>query len=119
MVAGAWRGGAGAFFNPGRTSGLKGRKRDLSEGGIREIGLVEAPWLVRRNGEEASFPFATMDLMPTVLDLLGMASFQGRPLDGASLVPYHLLLLLFLLLHPAAPIPSSLLLWLLWWLLWC
>jgi hypothetical protein len=28
-----------------------------------------------------------MDLMATVLDVLGMQSFQGRPLDGVSLLP--------------------------------
>jgi hypothetical protein len=34
--------------------GVAGRviaERDLTEGGIREIGLVEAPWLVKANGE--------------------------------------------------------------------
>ena len=28
-----------------------------------------------------------MDLMATVLDILGMKSFEGRPLDGTSLLP--------------------------------
>jgi hypothetical protein len=38
------------FVNPGRTGGLRGRKRDCTEGGIREIGLVEAPWLAAEMG---------------------------------------------------------------------
>ena len=83
------QGTGGSFINPGRTGGLRGRKRDLTEGGIREIGLVEAPWLFSANREEKHYPFATMDLFATVLDLLGgMASFEGRPLDGVSLVPF-------------------------------
>ena len=40
----------------------------------------------------------TMDVMATVLDVLGMGSFEGRPLDGMSLLPilrgaWHSLLL--------------------------
>ena len=63
-------------------------ERDLTEGGIREIGLVEAPWLVKSNREEKTYPMATMDLMASLLDLLQMRSFHNRPLDGHSLVPY-------------------------------
>ena len=63
-------------------------ERDLTEGGIREIGVVEAPWLVHSNREEKLYPVATMDLMATLLDLLGMQSYHNRPLDGYSLVPY-------------------------------
>ena len=44
--------------------------------------------MMSHNVEEKSFPFATMDLLPTVIDLLGLHSFENRPLDGASLVPY-------------------------------
>lgn len=33
----------GNFENPGLTGGLRGRKRDNTEGGTREIGLVEYP----------------------------------------------------------------------------
>lgn len=63
-------------------------ERDLTEGGIREIGLVEAPWLVKSNREEKTYPMATMDLMASLLDLLQMQSYHNRPLDGHSLVPY-------------------------------
>ena len=53
-----------------------------TEGGIREIGLVEAPWLIKANVEAHTYPMATMDLMATLLDLLNMKSYQSRPLDG-------------------------------------
>lgn len=40
--------GTGSFHNPGRTAGLRGRKRDVTEGGTRVIGLVEYPAEVPR-----------------------------------------------------------------------
>ena len=77
----------GNFENPGLTGGLRGRKRDATEGGTREIGLIEYPPAVKANRVETQFPVITMDVMATVLDVLGMGSFEGRPLDGMSLLP--------------------------------
>ena len=77
----------GNFENPGLTGGLRGRKRDATEGGTREIGLIEYPPAVKANRVEKQFPVITMDVMATVLDVLGMDSFEGRPLDGMSLLP--------------------------------
>jgi hypothetical protein len=48
-----------------------GRKRDATEGGTREIGLVEYPPAVKANRVEMAYPIITMDLMATVLDILG------------------------------------------------
>eukprot|EP01047_Picozoa_sp_COSAG01_P036886 COSAG01_NODE_2900_length_6892_cov_34.502871_2_plen_67_part_00 len=48
-----------------------GRKRDATEGGTREIGLVEYPPAVKANRVETTYPIITMDLMATVLDILG------------------------------------------------
>lgn len=79
--------GTGSFPNPGRTDGLRGRKRDVTEGGTREIGLVEFPPAVKANRVEPHFPVITMDYMATILDLLGLESHKGRPLDGTSLLP--------------------------------
>ena len=50
--------------------------------------MVQAPWLVKSNREEKTYPMATMDLMASLLDLLGMKSYRNRPIDGHSLVPY-------------------------------
>ena len=82
--------GTGSYANPGRTAGLRGRKRDVTEGGTRVIGLVEYPPAVSplRARVEPYFPISTMDLFPTVADLLGLdPPALGRPLDGISLLP--------------------------------
>lgn len=79
-----------AFPNPGITNGLQGRKRALLEGGIRVAGIVEAPFLVSGRGPYVlpSYPASTMDLLPTVLDLLGASNVRPTwPLDGRTLVP--------------------------------
>ena len=81
--------GTGTYPNPGRTGGLRGRKRDVTEGGTRVIGLVEYPraaMAVNGGRVEARFPVSTMDIMPTLLDALGQAA--PRTLDGVSLLPY-------------------------------
>ena len=80
------------FANPGLTGGLRGRKRDATEGGTREIGLVEFPRaaVATAGGRvESRFPIATMDLLPSVLDALGLPphGVAGRALDGTSLLP--------------------------------
>ena len=77
----------GNFKPPGLPGGLRGRQRDATEGGSREIGLIEYPPAVKANRVEKQFPVITMDVMATVLDVLGMDSFEGRPLDGMSLLP--------------------------------
>eukprot|EP00729_Bicosta_minor_P010916 gene10916-9748_t len=65
--------GTGNFANPGLTQG------------VREIGLVEFPPAVKANRVEKQFPISTMDLMATVLDVLGLESHNKRSLDGISL----------------------------------
>ena len=52
--------GTAEFPNPGRTNGLRGRKRDATEGGTREIGLIEYPPAIQRNREEPHFPIRWM-----------------------------------------------------------
>jgi arylsulfatase A-like enzyme len=63
-----------------------GRKRDLTEGGIREPGLLEWPRMIKTN-LVTDFPAATFDYKPTVLEILGIEAPTGWPLDGTSLVP--------------------------------
>lgn len=79
--------GTASFLNPGRTAGLRGRKRDVTEGGTRVIGLVEFPPAIRQNMVFDTYPIVTMDIMSTILDLLQMPAPLGRPLDGHSLLP--------------------------------
>lgn len=78
-----------AFPNPGSTAGLLGRKRTLTEGGIRMPGLVEFPRLVNENRVEPGyFPASTSDFLPTLMELAGAtATHPDWPIDGVSLLP--------------------------------
>ena len=75
-----------AGSNPGETNGLRGRKRDLAEGGIRVPGLLEWPGMITSN-KHSFYPAGTVDLKPTVMDILGITPPKGWPLDGTSLLP--------------------------------
>jgi arylsulfatase A-like enzyme len=66
----------------GRLSGGKG---SLAEGGIRVPGMLEWPGVIAK-GRVISTPATTSDILPTLVELLGMAP-PARPLDGVSLVP--------------------------------
>ena len=80
---------ATAFPNPGSTGGLLGRKRALTEGGIRVVGLVEYPALVTANRVETEYATSSMDLLPTLRELVGAPPEPlGLVVDGESLVPY-------------------------------
>ena len=61
-------------------------RQDLTEGGIREPGLLEWPGMITRN-VHTLYPAGTFDLKPTVLDILGITPPADWPLDGTSLVP--------------------------------
>ena len=54
---------------------LRGRKRDLGEGGIRQAGLIEWPKVVRGNGA-TEFPVRITDYLPTLLDIHGTVPAQ-------------------------------------------
>ncbi len=73
---------------PGRTKGLKGRKRSLYEGGVRVPGLLMWPKMVTES-RIVSMPCSTSDYFPTVLDALGyqLPEAKARPYDGVSLLP--------------------------------
>jgi arylsulfatase A-like enzyme len=72
---------------PGRTKGLRGRKRSLYEGGVRVPGLLIWPDKIR-TPRVVQTPCSTCDYFPTVVDALGLRSDRGpEPLDGVSLLP--------------------------------
>jgi arylsulfatase A-like enzyme len=73
---------------PGRTKGLRGRKRSLYEGGVRVPGLLVWPEKIE-HGRVTDLPCTTSDYLPTILDILGYQSGSGseRPIDGISLYP--------------------------------
>ncbi len=70
---------------PGSTGGLRGRKRDLYEGGIRVPAILEWPDHIRPGITD--FPAATSDYLPTILELVGTSLSVDVRLDGQSLVP--------------------------------
>ena len=71
---------------PGSAGPLRGRKRDLYEGGIRVPGLLEWPARIAARRDTA-VPAVTSDYVPTIADLLGLDLPAGRPMDGVSLLP--------------------------------
>ena len=76
----------GRDHEPHAMGGLKGAKGSLHEGGIRVPGLIEWPGNVKAQVTE--FPSSTMDIMPTIVDLLGLPKDSMLDaVDGESIVP--------------------------------
>ena len=70
---------------PGKTLGLRGRKRSLFEGGVRVPAFLE--WPGRLKGTRVvTAPCVTSDYLPTILAVLGRKSGE-RPIDGVNLLP--------------------------------
>lgn len=74
--------------SPGRgsTGGLRGRKRDLHEGGIRVPGIARWPGKIPA-GSTCDIPVIGSDLFPTLLGAAGVAAPADRVLDGVDLLP--------------------------------
>ena len=73
--------------NPGSTNGLRGRKRDLTDGGIREPSLLEWPRMIKQNLHTMAYASGTVDIKPTVMAIIGVTPPADWPLDGTSLLP--------------------------------
>lgn len=71
--------------SPGRGSsgGLRGRKRDLHEGGIRVPGLVRWPGKIQP-GTTSDVPVIGSDVFPTMLGIAGVEAPKDRTLDGVN-----------------------------------
>ena len=74
--------------SPGRGSsgGLRGRKRDLHEGGIRVPGIVRWPGQIKP-GETIEAPVIGSDLLPTLLAVAGAQPPSDRIIDGVNMLP--------------------------------
>ena len=79
----SWVGGADPDFFESR-GGLRGRKAQLWEGGIRVPLIARWPGRIAA-GSVSDFPSAFQDFMPTFAELAGTRPPPG--LDGVSLVP--------------------------------
>jgi len=73
---------------PGRgsTGGLRGRKRDLHEGGIRVPGIARWPGKIA-TGTRNDFPVIGTDLFATILAVAGVEPPRDRVLDGVDVLP--------------------------------
>ena len=73
---------------PGRgsTGGLRGRKRDLHEGGIRVPGLARWPSRIPA-GTTSDVPVIGSDVFPTLLAAAGVTPPADRVLDGVNVLP--------------------------------
>lgn len=66
-------------------TGLRGCKGSMWEGGIRVPGIIVWPKRITKPMETEMYA-STLDIMPTIMDLLGIA-LENRTLDGISLLP--------------------------------
>lgn len=70
----------------GSTGGLRGRKRDSHEGGIRVPGIVRWPGKVAA-GTVSDVPIIGSDIFTTVLQIAGAKVPTDRTIDGVNLMP--------------------------------
>ncbi len=69
----------------GTNAGLRGRKGDMWEGGVRVPGLIE--WPARIKPAVSEIPAGVVDIFPTLVEVLSLKNEHPLPLDGISLVP--------------------------------
>jgi len=73
-------------FTPDTVGGLRGYKGSVWEGGLRVPGVIEWPAVIKPR--ITSHPACTMDIFPTVADILSLGdSALLKPVDGISLAP--------------------------------
>ena len=78
------------YTQTGSSGPYKGKKGQLHEGGIRVPGVLEWPAFIP-TGFSTDYPVGMIDLVPTILDLVGIAPAEflppGRIFDGISVRP--------------------------------
>jgi len=74
--------------SPGRGSsgGLRGRKRDMHEGGIRVPGMARWPGKIKA-GSVCDVPVIGSDIFPTMLGIAGVKVPGDRTHDGVNVLP--------------------------------
>lgn len=70
----------------GTTDGLRGRKRDLYDGGVRVPAFAVWPGQISA-GTESGSPLSTLDYFPTIRAFLGYTLPDDRPIDGENILP--------------------------------
>jgi arylsulfatase A-like enzyme len=66
--------------------GMRGNKRTMYEGGLRQGGVVRWPGTVPA-GKVSGYPWAFWDFLPTAAELAGVSVPDGVKVDGLSVVP--------------------------------
>jgi len=79
-----WKSHDSRFY--GSPGPFRGAKRFLYEGGIRVPGIVRWPGIIEP-GTVSDRLFATVDLLPTICDIVGKDPPADRILDGTSALP--------------------------------
>ncbi len=74
----------GAWRSYGTSFPLYGQKRTIYEGGIRVPGIVRWPGKIEPGISKE--PNSTIDVMPTICELIGVEAPNDRELDGASMI---------------------------------
>jgi arylsulfatase A-like enzyme len=73
-------------IKPDTVGGLRGNKGGVFEGGLRVPGIIEWPSVIKPR--VTNYAACTMDLFPTVADILGLPDdVMIKPIDGISLRP--------------------------------
>ena len=70
----------------GSTGGLRGKKGQIYDGGLRVPALLEWPAKIRRP-RVTNIPCGTVDIYPTLVELAAARVDLQPPLDGVSLAP--------------------------------
>ncbi len=77
----------GKLFNQSMSGSLRGFKRGLYEGGLRQAAISWWPGTIPA-GRVSQEPWAFWDFLPTAAELAGITIPQDVPVDGLSLVDF-------------------------------
>jgi arylsulfatase A-like enzyme len=80
----------GTFGGPGSAGPLRGRKRDIWEGGHRVPGIISWPAVVKGKARENWDTVVTMDFLATIMEVLAVERPAGQEtwaFDGVSVLP--------------------------------
>lgn len=81
-----WLDGAQDPYYGGTSGGLKGHKFSLFDGGVKEPAIMHWPAKIPA-GQVSDQPVASMDIVPTVLDAIGVDASQYE-IDGESMLSH-------------------------------
>lgn len=81
--------GPSYIHNFNSSGGLRGKKAELYEGGIRVPAMLEWPEKIATS-QVSDYPCFTSDFLPTILEICGLQQNKNLPLDGIDIFPHML-----------------------------